>query len=180
MAGWSPSGQLAGWSISKSAFERLTIEEERTDLVHVVVDMLSGNDGSNRVGLLDTTVDTSALELHAFLLKTSLDSCCISMMLLALLDRGHHMLVLFWKNLTVLYGLNRRMIMVLVDLTIDGGSSLLVTLLTDGLLHDGWSNLLVHGGVMVTSLVPGVDRVISRGKGKNNMAQVRVERSLEV
>ena len=44
--------------------------------------------------------------------------------------------------------------MVLMDLTIDGSGGLLVTLLDDVLVHDGGSNLLVNGGVMVTSLVP--------------------------
>ena len=44
--------------------------------------------------------------------------------------------------------------MVLVDLTVDGGGGLLMTVLGDVLVHDGWGDLLVDGGVMVTCLVP--------------------------
>ena len=44
--------------------------------------------------------------------------------------------------------------MVLVDLTVDGGGGLLMTVLGDVLVHDGWGDLLVDGGVMMTCLAP--------------------------
>ena len=50
--------------------------------------------------------------------------------------------------------------MVLVHLTVDGSSCLLVTLLNDVLVYDSGSNLLVNSGIMVTSLVPEADDVI--------------------
>ena len=44
--------------------------------------------------------------------------------------------------------------MVLVHLAINGGLSLLMTLLNDLLVHNSGSDLLVNCGVMVTSVLP--------------------------
>lgn len=44
--------------------------------------------------------------------------------------------------------------MVLMNFTVDGGLGLFVTLLDHLLLHDCRGNLLMNGGVMVTSFVP--------------------------
>ena len=47
--------------------------------------------------------------------------------------------------------------MVLVHLAINGSLSLLMALLDDLFVHNGGCNLLVDGGVMVTSLLPKQD-----------------------
>ena len=64
--------------------------------------------------------------------------------------------VLFGKNLTVFYGLDRSVEVVLVDLSVDSGGSLFMTLLDDLLLYDGWGNFLMNGGIMVSSLGPRI------------------------
>ena len=44
--------------------------------------------------------------------------------------------------------------MILMDLTVDGGSCLLVTMLGNSLVGDGGCDCFMDGGVMMTSLVP--------------------------
>ena len=97
---------------------------------------------------------TVALELSSFLLKTGLDSLGIAVLVVTLLNRDDIVLMLFRENFTVVHRLDRGMVMVLVNLTVDGSGSLFVTLLDDSLVHNCRSNFLVNGGVMVTSLVP--------------------------
>ena len=47
--------------------------------------------------------------------------------------------------------------MVLVDLTIDGGSSLFMACLDDGLVDNGGSDLLVHGGIIMARFGPRME-----------------------
>ena len=105
---------------------------------------------------------TVALELSSFLLKTGLDSLGIAVLVVTFLNRNDVVLMLFRENFTVVHGLNGGMVMVLVNLAVDGSGSLFVTLLDDSLVHNCGSNLLVNGGVMVTSLVP-MKRLSVRG-----------------
>lgn len=124
-----------------------------TDLVNVVVNMLASNDGGNRVSLL-FGYTTVALELSSFLLETGLDSLGIAVLVVTLLNGDDVVLMLFRKNFTVVHGLDRGVVMVLVNLAVDGSGSLFVTLLNDSLVHNCGSNFLVDGGVMFASLVP--------------------------
>lgn len=97
---------------------------------------------------------TVALELSSFLLQTGLDSLGIAVLVVTLLDRDDVVLMLFRENFTVVHGLDRGMVMVLVNLAVDGSGSLFVTLLDNSLVHNCGSNFFVNGGVMMTSLVP--------------------------
>ena len=81
------------------------------------------------------------------------------MLNLTSLHANHVVRVLFWEHLTILDWLNRGMIMVLVDLSVNGSLSLLMTVLANFLIHDGGSHLLMDGGVMVTSLLPRQESV---------------------
>lgn len=122
--------------------------------MHMVMFVFSSNDGCNRVGFGCSSLSASVTELLALLFKSSLDGTSIAMTVFAGLDSGHAMLVLLWQNLAVLYWLDRGMVMVLVDLTINGSLSLLMTLLDYVLLNNSRSDLLVDCGIMMTSLVP--------------------------
>ena len=62
--------------------------------------------------------------------------------------------VFLGKDLSILDRLDGGMIMILVNLTINSGCSLLMTVLRDGLVYNGWSNFFVYSGVVVTCLVP--------------------------
>ena len=118
-----------------------------------MVDVLASNDWGDGVGLFlgHTTV---ALELRRFLFEAGLDCIGIAMLMVTFLNRNDVVMMFLGKDFTVKDRLNGGVVMVLVDLTIDGSSGLFVTLLNDVLVHDSGSNLLVNSGVMVTSLVP--------------------------
>ena len=80
MAGWSPSGQLAGWSVHLFLVKVQMMVELATYFVDVMVDMLSSNGWGNRVSFLDGTLDTRALELGSFLLKAGANGGFVTMM----------------------------------------------------------------------------------------------------
>ena len=121
--------------------------------MNMMMNVLTSNDWGDGVGLFlgHTTV---ALELGRFLFEAGLDCIGIAVLMVTFLDRNDVVMMLLGKDFTVMDRLNGGVVMVLMDLTIDGSSGLLVTLLDDVLVYDGGGNLLVNRGVMVTSLVP--------------------------
>jgi len=119
----------------------------------VVVNMLAGDGWFHALGHSGATLNASALEPSSLLFETSLDGSRISMAVFTGLNGGHVMNMLLWENLAILHRLDGGVIMVLVNLTIDGGLHILVTGLHDLLLDDGGSNLLVDGGVCFTSIL---------------------------
>ena len=134
--------------------------------MHVVVDVLARNGGRNGLALASAAFGTGVLELETLLFETSLDGGIVTVVLLALLDGGHLVNVFLRENFTVLDRLDRGVVVILVDLTVDGGGGLLMTVLGDVLLDYGRGDLLVHGGVIVTGLVPVVGvSVRCRGRG---------------
>ena len=118
-----------------------------------MVNVLPSNDWGNGVGLF-LAHSSVALELSGFLFEAGFDCIGIAMLMVTFLDGNDVVMMLFGKDFTVYNRLNGGVVMVLVDLTIDGSGGLLVTLLDDVLVDDGGSNLFVNSGVMVTSLVP--------------------------
>ena len=106
------------------------------------------------MSVLGFTLGASVSELGRFLLQTSLDSGSVSVVSFAMLNGHHLVLVLFWQNLTGLDGLDRGVVMVLVDLPVDGGLSLFMLVFVNTFLLDGRSNLLMYGGIIFSSLVP--------------------------
>ena len=126
---------------------------ESTDLVNVMVNVLTSNDWGDGVGLF-LVHSAVALELSRFLFEAGFDSLGIAMLMVTLLDGDDVVMMFLGEDFTVKDGLNGGVIMVLMDFTVDGGRGLFVTLLDDVLVHDGGSDLLVNGGVMMTGLVP--------------------------
>jgi len=121
--------------------------------VNVVVNMLASNGWLGALSHLGSTLDTGALELTSLLLETSLDGSRIAVVVFTGLDRGHLVLVLFGEDLTVLHRLDGGVVVVLMNLTVDGFLHILVARLHHLLLDDGGGNLLVHGGVYLVSVV---------------------------
>lgn len=119
-----------------------------------MVNVLASDHWSDRVGLLGTGINTLVLELKTFLLETGLDGLGVAMNVFTVLDRDYVVSVLLRQHLAVLYGLYRSVIMILMHFTIDGGLSLLMTVLAYFLFHNGRGDLLVDSGVMMTSLGP--------------------------
>jgi hypothetical protein len=120
----------------------------------VVVDMLASNDWRNGVSFLSGTFCSSVLKLRALLLKACLDGIGIAVLMLSVLDGNDVMGVLFWENFAVLDWLHGGVVMILMYLTVNCSLGFLMANFGDVLIHDGWGNLLVYGGIMVTSLVP--------------------------
>ena len=118
--------------------------------MNVVVNMLAGNDWSNGVALL-LLDGARALELGSFLFETRLDSVRVAVLVVTLLNADHVVRVLLGKHLAILDRLDRGVVVVLMDLTVNGGLGLLMTLLNNVLVHGSRSNLLVDSGVMMTS-----------------------------
>jgi hypothetical protein len=116
-------------------------------LVDVMMDMLASDGRLNALGHLGCTLDASALELTSLLLKTSLDGSRVTVVVLTGFHRSHVVLVLFRKDFTVLNRLDGGVVVVLVNLAVNGFLHILVTRLYDLLLDDSGSNLLVHSGV---------------------------------
>ena len=120
----------------------------------MVVLMFASNDRCYRMAFRCYSLGTATLELSTLLLQTSLDSRNIAMMVFTVFNTGHTMLVLLGENLTILDRLDRGVIMILVDLAVDSSLSLFMALLDNVLLNDGWSDLFVDSGIMMTGLVP--------------------------
>lgn len=133
----------------------------RTYLVNVVVNVLASNRGGNGVAFTDAAFGAGVLELETLLLKTGLDGGIVTVVLLALFNGSHLVDVLLWEHFTVLDGLHRGMVVILMDLTVDGGRSLLMAMLGDVLVDYGRGDLLVNGGVIVTGLAPMIARLVS-------------------
>lgn len=130
----------------------LLLDHGLDSLVNVVVLVLACNDGgdfasSGTLDLLDGIAVASTL-----LGKTSLDLVVVAVLVAAVLDRDDVLVVLGRKNLLVDDRLLGGVIVILVDLLVDGGDILLVLLPLDGLVLDGRSNLLVNSGVVMSRL----------------------------
>lgn len=97
-------------------------------LVNVMVNVLAGDDRSDRMALVGTALNALALELKAFLLKTSLDSFGVSVMQLFGLHRSHHVFMSLWEHLTILHRLDGCVEMILMNFTVDGCLSFLMTM----------------------------------------------------
>ena len=127
-----------------------------TNLVDMMMNMLASNDWCYRVSVLGLAFGTRVSELSSFLLKTSLDSRSVPMANLAVLNRNHLVFVLFREYFTVLDGLNGGVVVILVDLTVDGGLGLFMFVFVNTFLLDRRIDLLVDGGVVFSGLVPGI------------------------
>lgn len=123
-------------------------------LMDVMVNVLASNGWLDTLGDPRPSLDASALELARLLFETSLDGSGITVVVLTNLDGCHVVDVLLGQNLLVLDGLDGGVVMVLVDLTVDGGLHILVAGLDNLLLDDSGSYLLVDGGIVMTSLGP--------------------------
>jgi len=128
--------------------------------VDVVVNVLASDDRCDRVSVCGLANDTLILELSSLACETCLDLSSVTMVKLAALYSDEVVCVLLREDLTVGDGLNRGVVVVLVNLFVDSSEDLLVLSLVDGLVEDGRCNTLVDGGVMVTGLGP--DEIVSR------------------
>ena len=125
-----------------------------TYFMNVMVNMFASDHRCNGVTFLSSTLRTCILKLQTLLFQAGFNSGIIPMLEIAVFNGSHIMRVLLWQNFTIFDWLNGGVVMVLMDLAIDGSGGFLVAVFGDILVHDCGSDLLVNCGVMVTSLVP--------------------------
>ena len=76
------------------------------------------------------------------------------MMMFTCLNSNNVMRMLLRENLTIKYWLNRSMMMVLVDLTINSSGGLFVTVFSNVFIYHRWSDRFMNSGIMMTSFMP--------------------------
>lgn len=74
----------------------------------------------------------------------------------SVLDGDEVVVMLLGKDLAVLDGLNGGVVVVLVNLTVNGRGYVLMAVRGDGFVGDCWSNGLVDSGVVVTRVLKEV------------------------
>jgi hypothetical protein len=131
----------------------LLLKNRLDGLMDVMVNMFAGNGRTLGLGVDRRGLYASIVELGTLFLKTTADGSIITMVDVTLLHSGHDMLVLFRKHLLVVHRLDGGVVVVLVDLTVNGGLDLIVTGSLDSLLGNGRVDDLVDGGILVTGLV---------------------------
>jgi len=120
--------------------------------VNVVVDVLAGDDGGDAGGVLALDTLAGVTELATLGGEAALDVTGVVVLEGAVLDGDDVVVVLLPHLGDVLDGLDRGVVVVLVDLLVDGGLDIFVLGAVDGLVGDGRGDLLVDGGVMVAGL----------------------------
>lgn len=129
--------------------------EELSSAEHtMVMNVFAGNNG--RFGLSDTLAAFNAriAELGTLLLETSPNGTLVTMSMVSLLNTTHPVRVLLGQYFAMLDGLDRCVMMVLMDLLINGYLALLDASLVDCFLCDGRGHTFMDGRVMMTSLGP--------------------------
>jgi hypothetical protein len=132
--------------------ERTLLDDGLDGLVHMVVNVLASNDWGNDTLGLALNMLSLVTELSLLGREPLLHLVGIVVLEAAVLDGDDVVVVLLGEDLTVLYGLYRGVVVVLVNLLVNGGDDLLTLLTLDGLVLDSWSNFLVNSGVVVTRL----------------------------
>ena len=111
-------------------------------LVYVVMDMLSCYCWSGGRGVLSFADCAGVLELCFLGGQTFIDVVIVSMLDVSVLHIMYLVAVLFWKNFTMLDGLDGGVMMVLMDFTIYGGGGILMLSTGDTLvLNSGVDSL---------------------------------------
>jgi len=123
-------------------------------LVDVVVDVLASKGRSDGVGVASGTLDALISELSGLGLQAVSNLAVVAVLELAVLNGTKVVVVLLREDLAVLDRLDGGVVVVLVNLLVDGGGDLLVLGRSDGLVENSGCNALVDGGVVVTSLGP--------------------------
>lgn len=86
--------------------------------MHMMVNVLAGNDGQNSVGVLALRMDQLILELGSFLSQASLDHVLIVVLEAAVFDGDEVEVVLLIKDGFVVDGLDGSVVVILVDLLV--------------------------------------------------------------
>jgi len=111
-------------------------------LMDMVVDMFPSNSWVCRRSMLSISNRASILELSLFGCKTFADVLIVAMLDIAVLYASNVVGMLFGKNLTVVDGLDRGMVVILVNLAINSSCGFLVLGTDNIFMLNGWIDFL--------------------------------------
>lgn len=152
----------------------LLLDNWLNDLVHMMVDVLTGNGRTGDRGVLHVVDVSGILELCTLGHKPLLHKIRVAMLVRALLQWNHTVNVLLREDFSLLDGLDRGVIVILMHLSVNCRLRL-ITFSADNFLvfHGGFDNLhprsawfeererrgshLVHGGVVFS--IPGKEAI---------------------
>jgi len=135
--------------------KRTPLDDRLDGFMNVVVNVLASNHRCDSVCVGSLSDNTLVLELSSLTSETCLDLSSVAVFESAVLNSNKVVSVLLRENLTVGDRLNRGVVVVLVNLLVDGSGDLLVLGGSDSLVENSGCDALVDGGVVVTSLGPG-------------------------
>jgi hypothetical protein len=130
----------------------LLLDDGLDSLVDVVVVVLASDDRVDLTSGLAVNASGGVYVTSPLGGKALLDIVVVVVLVATVLNGDDIVVVLLGEDLTVGHGLLGGVVVILVNLLVNGRGVLLVLLLLDGLVLDGRGNLLVDGGVVVTSL----------------------------
>jgi len=133
--------------------DNLLVDDGLNGLVDVVMNMLSTNRGCYALALGGTLNAAFVPELGLLLNEIPLGRVVVAVVKLAVLYGTKLGGVCLGENLTVLDGLNSAVVVVLVNLLIDGSVYLLMLVRLNSLVYYSRCNSLMNCGVMVAGLV---------------------------
>jgi len=131
---------LVDWDsgVDNRWLDSLLLDDWLDVLVDVVVNVLTSNGGACNGCVLNITNLAGVLELSSLSSETLLYVVVIAVLDVAVLNTGHLVGVLLWENLTILNWLDGGVVVILVDLTVDGSLSLINLSTGDALIGDSW------------------------------------------
>lgn len=133
--------------------DSLLVDDRLDGLMDVVVDVLTRHCRCGSLGVRGIGDNALVLELGSLLCYSPLRLVMVAVVKLAALDGGNVVLMLLREDFPILNRLHSMVIVVLVDLLLDGGVDLFVLGRLYSLIDHGRLDLLVDGGVVVTGLV---------------------------
>lgn len=134
----------------------LTVNNGLDVLVNVVVDVLASYLRADLVRLGGGVGNALVLELSGLSCETALDVGLVTVLERSVLDGDEVVVMLLGEDLTVLNGLDGGVVVVLVNLTVNGRGYVLMSVRGDSLVGDCGSNGLVDSSVVVTRVLKEV------------------------
>jgi len=139
-------------SVDDGWLDGLLLNDRLDVLMDVVVNMLAGNGLALRGGVLSCSFAAGVLELSSFGGETLFDVAVVSVLDLTVLYTDHVVAVLLREYFPVLDGLDRGVVVVLVNLSIDSGLCLFMVGSVYGFVGDSWVDSLVDCGLVLSIL----------------------------
>jgi len=127
----------------------LLLDYRLDSLVDVVVHMLATNNRGDALAVCGCLSAACVLELGLVSNQCALGAFMVAVVELAVLNSADLGLVCLWEYLTVLNWLDSAVVVILVNLLVNGGVDLLMPVRLNSLLCDGWGYCLVDSSVVM-------------------------------